>query len=243
VRTDQIGKPEQRRECGEVAYDQRKLVIFHHCCRLRRDNTVRQRPFPSPMAALHPSVEPKVPTFVVPPHGHRRRHPSAAWATLSATRSVHHHLIRRDHQSARNLRRFALRRPAPAGSRCPEGPARHPITVTGPAAAPLPPACLALWWWGPRGRKNTMPFRTVVLIAASVILGIACTATEVFARVPVGTTRLRHHQGTVHHTGHVRHPQTPAKPLATTGVSPYCWPYDYSYDPAHYCGASYIVSW
>ena len=31
VRTDQIGKPEQRRECGEVAYDQRKLVLFHHC--------------------------------------------------------------------------------------------------------------------------------------------------------------------------------------------------------------------
>jgi cytochrome b561 len=52
------------------------------------------------------------------------------------TRSVHHHLIRRDHQSARNLRRFALRRPAPAGSRYPEGPAPHPITVTGPAAGP-----------------------------------------------------------------------------------------------------------
>lgn len=31
VRTDQIGKPEQRRECGEVAYDQSKLVLFHHC--------------------------------------------------------------------------------------------------------------------------------------------------------------------------------------------------------------------
>jgi cytochrome b561 len=74
------------------------------------------------------------------------------------TRSVHHHLIRRDHQSARNLRRFALRRPT-AGSRYPEGPAPHPITVTGPAAAPLPPACLALWWWGPRGRKNTMSKR------------------------------------------------------------------------------------
>jgi hypothetical protein len=47
----------------------------------------------------------------------------------------------------------------------------------------------------------------------------------------------------VHHSGHVRHPQTPAKPPATAGVSPYCWPYDYSYDPAHYCGASYIVGW
>lgn len=94
-----------------------------------------------------------------------------------------------------------------------------------------------------------MPFRTVVLIAASVILGIACTATvstEVFARVPAGATRLhhRHHyHRTVHHSGHVRHPQPPAKPPATAGVSPYCWPYDYSYDPAHYCGASYIVSW
>ncbi|SHN84165.1 hypothetical protein SAMN05444170_5800 [Bradyrhizobium erythrophlei] len=79
-----------------------------------------------------------------------------------------------------------------------------------------------------------MPFRTVVLIAASVILGVACTATEVFARAPVGTTH-HHRQGTVHHRGH--------KPPVTAGVSPYCWPYDYSYDPAHYCGASYIVSW
>ena len=91
-----------------------------------------------------------------------------------------------------------------------------------------------------------MSCRTVVLIAASVILGIACTATvptEVFARVPAGTTRLHHHhhyhhQGTFHHSGQVRHPQTLAKP-----PSPYCWPYDYTYDPDHYCGASYIVSW
>jgi hypothetical protein len=96
-----------------------------------------------------------------------------------------------------------------------------------------------------------MPFRTVVLITASVILGIACTATvstEVFARVRAEKTGLHyhhdyHHQGSVHHSGHVRHPQTSAKPPATAGVSPYCWPYDYSYDPAHYCGASYIVSW
>jgi hypothetical protein len=94
-----------------------------------------------------------------------------------------------------------------------------------------------------------MSCRTVVLIAASVILGIACTATvptEVFARVPAGTTRLHHHhhQGTVHHTGQVRHPQTPAHPPATVGLgrigSSYCWPYDYTYDPYDYCGASYL---
>ena len=84
-----------------------------------------------------------------------------------------------------------------------------------------------------------MSFRTVVLFVASAIIGIACTvsaSTEGFARVPAGKTRL-------HHSGHVRHHQTSAKSLATPGVSPYCWPYDYSYDPAHYCGASYIVSW
>jgi hypothetical protein len=97
-----------------------------------------------------------------------------------------------------------------------------------------------------------MSFRTGVSIAASVIIGIACTATvstEVFARVPTGTTRLHHHhhQGTVHHSGRVRHPQTLATPPATVGLglvgSPYCWPYDYNYDPYEYCGASYIVSW
>jgi len=93
-----------------------------------------------------------------------------------------------------------------------------------------------------------MSFQTVVLIAASVIVGIACTATvstEVFARVPAGTARLYHHhhyhhQGTVHLSGQVRYPQTSAKPPATVGLSPYCWPYDYAYDPSHYCGASYI---
>jgi hypothetical protein len=78
-----------------------------------------------------------------------------------------------------------------------------------------------------------MPFRMVVLTAALVILGIACTATvstEAFARVPTGTARLHHHLRQV-------------KPAATVGIgvsSPYCWPYDYSYDPQHYCGASYI---
>jgi len=90
-----------------------------------------------------------------------------------------------------------------------------------------------------------MSFRTVVLTAALVILGIACTATvstEVFARVPAKTARLHHHyhrQSTVHHNGQVRW----AKPPAAVGlglISPYCWPYDYSYDPQHYCGASYI---
>jgi hypothetical protein len=82
-----------------------------------------------------------------------------------------------------------------------------------------------------------MSCRTIVLIAAPVILGIACTATvstEVFARVPAGTTRLHHHhhyhhQGTVHLSGQVR-------PVG----SPYCWPYDQTYDPYHYCGASYL---
>jgi hypothetical protein len=89
-----------------------------------------------------------------------------------------------------------------------------------------------------------MPFRTVVLTAALVILGIACTATvstEAFARVPTGTARLHHYhrKGTVHHSGQVRW----VKPPATVGLgvnSPYCWPYDHSYDPQHYCGASYI---
>jgi hypothetical protein len=82
-----------------------------------------------------------------------------------------------------------------------------------------------------------MSFQAVALIAASV--GIACTATvstEVFARVPTGTTRLHHH----HHYHH----QTRAKPSATVGLglvrSPYCWPYDHTYDPYHDCGASYI---
>ena len=98
-----------------------------------------------------------------------------------------------------------------------------------------------------------MSFRTRVSIAASVIIGIACTATvstEVFARVPAGTTRLHHHHhhyGTVHRSGQVRYPQIPATPPATVGLgrvgSPYCWPYDYAYDPYEYCGASYIVSW
>jgi hypothetical protein len=97
-----------------------------------------------------------------------------------------------------------------------------------------------------------MSFRTGVSIAASVIIGIACTATvstEVSAGAPAGTTRLhhQHHRGTVHHSGRVRYPQTLATPPASVGLglvgSRYCWPYDYAYNPYEYCGASYIVSW
>jgi hypothetical protein len=88
-----------------------------------------------------------------------------------------------------------------------------------------------------------MSFRMVVLTAALVILGIACTATvstEAFARVPTGKARLHHYhrQGTVLHSGRIRW-----VPPATVGLgvsSPYCWPYDHGYDPQQYCGASYI---
>jgi hypothetical protein len=90
-----------------------------------------------------------------------------------------------------------------------------------------------------------MSVRTVVLSAASVMIGIALTATAstgVLARIPTGTTRLHHHH---HHRGQLRHPLI--MPPATVGrgspASPYCWPYDYTYDPYEYCGASYIVSW
>ena len=85
-----------------------------------------------------------------------------------------------------------------------------------------------------------MSFRTGVSIAASVVIGVACTgtfSTGVFARVAAGTTRLHHHHhhGTVHRSGHVRYPHTPATPPATAGLglvgSPYCWPYDYTYNP------------
>ena len=56
-----------------------------------------------------------------------------------------------------------------------------------------------------------MSLRTIVSIAASVIIGIACIATvstDTFAR-PAGLTRLDHsrvHHHTVHHSGQVRHP-------------------------------------
>lgn len=88
-----------------------------------------------------------------------------------------------------------------------------------------------------------MSSRTVVLIAASVMLGAALTATvstEVFAGMAAGTTRHHHHY---HRSGaQVRHPYIPAMAPVVAG-SPYCWPYDYSFDPYDYCGASYIVAW
>jgi hypothetical protein len=93
-----------------------------------------------------------------------------------------------------------------------------------------------------------MSFRTVVLSAALYVIGIAFAATvsaEAFARVPAGTTRLHHHYQ--HYNGQVRRPRILAMPPATVGRdlvgSPYCWPYDYTYDPYDYCGASYIVAW
>jgi hypothetical protein len=54
-----------------------------------------------------------------------------------------------------------------------------------------------------------MSLRTIVSIAASVIIGIAFIATvstDAFAR-PAGMTRLHHHHHhhTVHHSGAVRH--------------------------------------
>jgi hypothetical protein len=55
-----------------------------------------------------------------------------------------------------------------------------------------------------------MSLRTIVLTAASVIIGIACIAavsTEAFARHPAGLTRLdhsRHHHRGVHHSGQVQ---------------------------------------
>jgi hypothetical protein len=58
-----------------------------------------------------------------------------------------------------------------------------------------------------------MSLRTIVLSAASVIIGIACIAavsTETFARA-AGLNRLdhsRHHHRGVHHSGQVRHGST-----------------------------------
>ena len=55
-----------------------------------------------------------------------------------------------------------------------------------------------------------MSLRTIVLMAASVIIGIACIAivsTETFARSPSGLKRLdhsRHHHRGVHHSGQVQ---------------------------------------
>jgi hypothetical protein len=59
-----------------------------------------------------------------------------------------------------------------------------------------------------------MSLRTIVSIAASVIIAIACTATvstDAFA-APAGMTRLHHHHhhhgNTVHRSGQVRHGPT-----------------------------------
>jgi hypothetical protein len=55
-----------------------------------------------------------------------------------------------------------------------------------------------------------MSLRTIVLMAASVIIGIACIATvstETFARSPSGLKRLdhsHHHHRGVHHSGQVQ---------------------------------------
>jgi hypothetical protein len=52
-----------------------------------------------------------------------------------------------------------------------------------------------------------MSLRTIVSIAALVIIGIAAVSTA-FARTPAGTTRLHHkhhYHHTVHHSGAVRH--------------------------------------
>jgi hypothetical protein len=84
--------------------------------------------------------------------------------------------------------------------------------------------------------------------AALSIIGIAFAATvshEAFARAPAATTRLHHH--THHYSGQIRHRQVLVVPPPTVERelvgSPYCWPYDYAFNPYDYCGASYIVSW
>jgi len=45
-----------------------------------------------------------------------------------------------------------------------------------------------------------MSLRTIVSIAALVLIGIASVPTDTFARVPAGTTRLHHHKNTHHQT-------------------------------------------
>ena len=50
--------------------------------------------------------------------------------------------------------------------------------------------------------ESVMSLRTIVSIAALVIIGIASVPTDTFARVPAGTTRLHHHQ---HHASQTRH--------------------------------------
>jgi hypothetical protein len=67
-----------------------------------------------------------------------------------------------------------------------------------------------------------MSLRIIVSIAASVVIAIACIAvvsTGAFAAAPAGLKRINphhvHHGSTVHHSGQVRHPRTPAG--TTTG--------------------------
>jgi hypothetical protein len=66
-----------------------------------------------------------------------------------------------------------------------------------------------------------MSLRTIVSIAALVIIGIASVSTDTFARAPAGTTRLHHkhvHHQTVHHSGAVRHARVPrTSPLQDVG--------------------------
>ena len=69
-----------------------------------------------------------------------------------------------------------------------------------------------------------MSFRTIVMIAASVIIGIACTATvstQTFAAsAPAGMTRLHHHhhQHGIHHSGQAGRTQTPATTQGMSGT-------------------------
>lgn len=70
-----------------------------------------------------------------------------------------------------------------------------------------------------------MSLRITVLIAASVIIGIAgvvTVSTETSAATaPAGTTRLHHHHRHhgVHHSGQVRHTQTPATTQGMSGAT------------------------
>jgi hypothetical protein len=66
--------------------------------------------------------------------------------------------------------------------------------------------------------------RIIVSIAASIIVGIACIAiisTDALAKAAAGLTRINpnhvHHGSTVHRSGQVRHPRTPAA-TTTTGM-------------------------
>ena len=63
-----------------------------------------------------------------------------------------------------------------------------------------------------------MTFRTIGLIAASVIIGtasIVITSAQTFARTPAGTTRLHHHH---HHKGVHHSGQVQAKPPASSAT-------------------------